>query len=451
MNAIPAGARGPVLWQTLRWLAKPIPMLEDCARRYGDVFTIRLPAAVIVLFSHPAAIKDIFTGDPETLRAGEANVVLEPFLGSDSVLLTDGPRHRRKRRLMMPPFHGERMQLYGDVMRAITDRAIDAWPLGRAFPIHAETQRITLDVILRAVFGLDEGGSLEALRTRIVAGATVVTDHPMLLLKALQRDLGPLTAWREVTRLRDEVDGMLFAEFARRRAEERTDRTDVLSLLLAARDENGEPMSDRELRDEMTTLLLAGHETTATTLAWALHYILGHPAVYARIREELAAWGDGDRGMSHGDRVPGSGDLPYLDAAIKETQRLMPIIPLVGRRLREPMTIGGRDLPAGVVAAPCIYLAHRRPDVWEDPAVFAPERFLERRPTPYEFLPFGGGNRACLGAAFATFEMKIVLARILARVELASAPGYRARIVRRGIAFAPSEGVPVVVQRRDAA
>lgn len=452
MNAIPAGARGPVLWQTLRWLARPIPMLEDCARRFGDVFTIRLAASdPIVLFSHPAAIKDIFTGDPDTLRGGEANVVLEPFLGSDSVLLTDGPRHRRKRRLMMPPFHGERMQLYGAVMRAITDRAIDAWPLGRAFPIHAETQRITLDVILRAVFGLDEGGSLEALRTRMVAGATLVTDHPMLMLKALQRDLGALTAWRAVTRLRDEVDAMLFAEFARRRAEDRTDRTDVLSLLLAARDENGEPMSDRELRDEMTTLLLAGHETTATTLAWALNYILAHPAVYARIRDELAAWSDDGRGMNDGDRIPGSGDLPYLDATIKETQRLMPIIPLVGRRLREPTTIGGRDLPAGVVAAPCIYLAHRRPDVWDDPASFAPERFLERRPTPYEFLPFGGGNRACLGAAFATFEMKIVLARILARVELASAPGYQARIVRRGIAFAPSEGVPVVVQRRAAA
>lgn len=442
MNMIPAGARGPVLWQTLRWLARPIPMLEDCARRYGDVFTIRLAASdPIVLFSHPAAIKDIFTGDPETLRGGEANVVLEPFLGSDSVLLTDGPRHRRKRRLMMPPFHGERMQLYGAVMRAITDRAIDAWPLGRAFPIHAETQHITLDVILRAVFGLDEGESFEALRTRLVAGAALVTDHPSLLLKALQRDLGRLTAWREVTRLRDEVDGMLFAEFARRRAEERADRSDVLSLLLAARDEDGEPMSDRELRDEMTTLLLAGHETTATTLAWAVNYILGHPAVYTRIRDELAAFGDGDR-------VPGSGDLPFLDATIKETQRLMPIIPLVGRKLREPATIGGRALPAGVVAAPCIYLAHRRPDVWRDPATFAPERFLDRRPSPYEFLPFGGGNRACLGAAFASFEMKIVLARILARVELASAPGYQARIVRRGIAFAPSEGVPVVVRSR---
>ena len=269
MTGIPPGPRAPALFQTLRWLSQPIPMLEDCARRHGDVFTIRLSAyPPLVLVSHPAAIKDVFTGDPDVMRGGEANVVLAPFLGPDSVLLTDGPRHRRKRRLMMPPFHGERMQLYGEVMRAITDAAIDAWPLGRPFPIHAETQHITLDVILRAVFGLDDGGQLEELRALLVAGATLIVDNPMLMMKALQRDLGRLTPWREVTRHRDAVDAMLFAEFARRRSETRTDRTDVLSLLLAARDENGEPMNDRELRDEMVTLLLAGHETTATTLAW---------------------------------------------------------------------------------------------------------------------------------------------------------------------------------------
>jgi cytochrome P450 len=328
-------------------------------------------------------------------------------------------------------------------MRTITDRVIDAWPLGEAFPIHAETQRITLDVILRAVFGLDEGGTMDTLRTGIVAGATVVTEHPMLMLKALQRDLGRLTAWRRVTTLRDQVDALLFAEFARRRAEDRNDRTDVLSLLLAARDEDGQPMSDGELRDEMVTLLLAGHETTATTLAWVLQYVLAHPAVHARLRDELATYG------GH-DRVPASSDLPYLDAAIKETQRLMPIIPMVGRRLHQATTVAGHALPAGVVVAPCIYLTHRRPDLWEEPERFQPERFLGKRPTPYEFFPFGGGTRACLGATFASFEMKIVLARIFTRLELRAVPGYRARVVRRGIAFAPSEGMPVVVERRAA-
>jgi len=442
--AVPPGPRAPALFQSLRWLSKPIPMLEDCSRRYGDAFTFRFPAFdPIVLFSHPAAIKAIFTGDGDALRAGEANVVLAPFVGTDSVLLADGDRHRRKRKLMMPPFHGERMQLYGEVMRTITDRVIDEWPLGAPFPVHTETQRITLDVILSAVFGLDEGHTYDELRSRMVEGATVVTAHPLLMLKALQRDLGPFTAWRRVTQLRDQVDAMLFAEFARRRAEEPRDRTDVLSLLLAARDEDGAPMSDQELRDEMVTLLLAGHETTATTLAWVLHHVLAHPAVYDRLRAELAAY-DGH------DRVPASNELPFLDATIKESQRLMPIIPMVGRRVREPVTIGDHTLPAGVVAAPCMYLTHRRPELWDEPDAFKPERFLGRRPTPYEFFPFGGGNRACLGAAFASFEMKIVLARILSRCELRAVPGYRASVVRRGIAFAPSEGMPVVVERRAA-
>jgi cytochrome P450 len=418
-------------------------MLETCRRRYGDTFTLRFPGFdPLVLVSDPAAIKGVFSGDPNELRAGEANVVIAPFVGPDSVLLADGARHRRKRRLLMPPFHGERMQLYGDLMRTITDRAIDAWPLGRAFPIQEETQRITLDVILRAVFGLDEGAQMEALRARLVEGAAVVTDHPMLMMKWLQRDLGRLTAWGRVERLRDEADAILFAEFARRRCENRADRTDILSLLMAARDEDGQPMSDGELRDEMITLLLAGHETTATTLAWVTQHVLAHPTVHARLRAELL----GRSAVGPAD----ASDLPYLDAVIKETQRLMPIIPMVGRRLHSAMRIGGHDLPAGVVVAPCAYLVHRRPDLWDEPDVFAPERFLGKRPSPYEFFPFGGGARACLGAAFATFEMRIVLSRILTRVEMRAAPGYRVRVVRRGITFAPSQGMPVVVEQRAA-
>jgi cytochrome P450 len=444
MTALPAGPRAPSVVQVVRWLRRPIAFLEACSRRYGDVFTLRFPAYdPIVLFSDPAAVKSIFGGDPELFRAGEANVLLAPFVGVDSLLLVDGARHRRKRRLMMPPFHGERMQVYADVMRAITDRTIDAWPVGRPFPVHRETQSITLDVILRAVFGLEEGAQMDALRSRLVEGASMVTDHPMLMLRALQRDLGPLTAWRRVLRIRAEADAILFAEFARRRAEQRTDRTDVLSLLMAARDEDGEPMSDQELRDEMVTLLLAGHETTATTLAWVLRYVLADPEVHARLRAEAVAW-DAD------GRAPTSTDLPYLDAVIKETQRLMPIIPFVGRRLHEPAEVAGHALPAGVVVSPCIYLAHRRPDLWDVPTAFAPDRFLGKRPSPYEFFPFGGGPRACLGAAFATFEMKIVLARVLARVELRAVPGYRACVVRRGITFAPSEGMPIVIERRAA-
>ena len=446
MSTLPNGPRVPALLQALRWLRQPIAMLEACRRRYGDTFTLRFPGFdPLVLVSDPAAIKDVFTGDPDELRAGEANVVLAPFVGSDSLLLADGARHRRKRRLLMPPFHGERMKVYGELMRTITDRAIDAWPVGRAFPIQEETQRITLDVILRAVFGLDEGAQMEALRLRLVEGASVVTDHPMLMLKSLQRDLGPLTSWRRVEKIRAEADAILFAEFARRRREAREDRTDILSMLMAARDEEGRPMPDTELRDEMITLLLAGHETTATTLAWVIQHVLAHPAVHARLRAEIRGHGP----VASGEPA-GAGDLPYLDATIKETQRLMPIIPLVGRRLHTAMRIGGHELPPGVVASPCIYLTHRRPDLWEEPDAFHPERFLGKRPSPYEFFPFGGGARACLGAAFASFEMKIVLSQILTRVEMRAAPDYRVRVVRRGITFAPSQGMPVVIEQRAA-
>ncbi len=446
MSALPNGPHVPAVLQVLRWLRQPIAMLEACRRRYGDTFTLRFPGFdPMVLVSDPAAIKEVFGGDANELRAGEANVVLAPFVGPDSLLLADGARHRRKRRLLMPPFHGERMQVYGELMRTLTDRVIDAWPLGRAFPIQEETQRITLDVILRAVFGLDEGTQMEALRSRLVEGASVVTDHPMLMLKWLQRDLGKLTSWGRVERLRDEADAILFAEFARRRGEDRSDRTDILSLLMAARDEEGRPMSDAELRDEMITLLLAGHETTATTLAWVIQHVLAHPAVHTRLRTEL---------LAHGTGAPAepadASDLPYLDATIKETQRLMPIIPMVGRRLHTAMRIGGHELPAGVVVAPCAYLTHRRPDLWEEPDVFYPDRFLGKRPSPYEFFPFGGGARACLGASFASFEMKIVLSRILTRVEMRAAPGYRVRVVRRGVTFAPSQGMPVVVEQRAA-
>jgi cytochrome P450 len=246
-------------------------------------------------------------------------------------------------------------------------------------------------------------------------------------------------------RLAEEVDEILFAEFARRRAAGRGRREDVLALLIEARDDAGRPMTDAELRDEMITLLVAGHETTATTLAWLFHQVLRRSDVLESLRAEIS-------------RVVGPGpvqpqhvaELEYLDAVIKETLRLNPILPVVGRRLGEPARIGGRDLPANVVAAPCIYLTHRRRDLWEEPERFAPERFLGKRPSPYEFFPFGGGVRHCLGAAFATYEMKIVVAEILSRVELRAAPGYTVRLVRRGITFAPSEGMPVVMERRAA-
>ncbi len=440
-GALPPGPRLPAIVQFLHMGFRPTAFLEECARRWGDPFTLHIPARPpLVMFSDPDAIREIFTGDPETLHAGEANSILGPIVGEHSLLLLDGPRHLRHRRLVLPPFHGERMQAYGRIMREITDRAIDAWPVARPFPIHEQTQAITLDVILRTVFGLEEGETLVTLRERLRRLTTFVsgTLGVLLLMPWLQRDLGPLTPGGRFARLAREIDDILFAEIARRRAEGDTGRDDILSMLIAARDEDGQPMSDQELRDEMVTLLLAGHETTATSLAWAFHRLLGRPEVLDRLRAELG-----------GRRVEPEevGRLEYLDAVIKETARLNPVIVNVGRRLQAPMRIGGHDLPAGVVASPCIYLTHRRADLWPEPERFDPDRFLGARPSPYAFFPFGGGVRRCIGAAFASYEMKIVLAEILARVELRIAPGYTARTVRRTVTLAPSDGMPVLVDR----
>ena len=427
---LPRGPRLPSIVQAAMLVWRPTAFFEDCARRYGDVFTIRIPTQPPhVFFSDPEAVKDIFIGDPEVLRAGAGNVVLQPILGRNSLLLLDGARHLRERRLMLPSFHGERMATYGDVMRTITERAIEEWPIGKPFPIHPVMQQITLDVILRTVFGIDDQPAFAALRDRLTRVTSSVA-NPALLLPALQRDWGRLSPWGRTVRLQRDVRALLTAEFESRRRQGATG-DDVLSILLAARDENGEPMTDEELHDQMLTLLLAGHETTATALAWTFHHLFANPDILDRVRDAL--------------REGPAEDL--LDAVAKEALRLTPIIPEVGRLLDVPMRIGGWDLPAGVIAAPSIYLAHRRPERWPKPDEFDPDRFLHSRPTPYEFFPFGGGTRRCLGMAFALYEMRVVLRTILSRVSLRAAGKSKTRIVRRSITLAPSGGVPVVVER----
>jgi cytochrome P450 len=398
-----------------------------------------------VFFSDPEGIKEIFTGDPEKLPAGESRAILRPLVGQYSLLLLDGARHRQQRKLMMPPFHGERMHAYGEVMRTVTDRIIDRWPSGQPFPLQPEMQAITLDVILRTVFGIDEGAALTQLRDRLTELLILSTNPLRLALSQfprLQFLFRSVTNPQRLQELLQEVDRLLYAQIAQRRAADHSGRDDVLSMLIEARDEAGQQMSDIELRDELITLLVAGHETTATSLAWAFHWILQRPDVQDKLHAELREAGEAGK-------IPPQqiAKLEYLDAVIKETQRLLPIIPLVPRVLHEPMRLGGRDLPAGVVVAPCTYLTHHRPDLWPNPDQFDPDRFLGRRLSPYEFFPFGGGIRFCLGAAFAIYEMKIVLAQVLSRVALRPAPGRTVRVVRRGVTFAPSAGMPVVLER----
>jgi cytochrome P450 len=432
----------PALVQGLRFAFRPAAFLEECGRRYGECFTMRMPVGPPdVFFTSPDAVREIFTGDGDDLRASDAAVALRPVLGRHAIFFLEGAHHARERRLMLPPFHGERMLAYGHVMREITAAALERWPVARPFRLQDEMQRITFEVILRAVFGVGGSGELPKLRACLMRMLALATS-PTLLLPLLQVDLGRLTPWGRFVRLRRELAAILCAEFARRRAAAESG-DDILSLLLAARDEDGTPMRDEELVDEMGTLLVVGHETTATALTWAFQRIVSRPDVLDAIRAELA------RVVGSGPVAPEQlGQLTYLDATIKEVLRLNPIVSEVGRLLARPMRIGGRDLPAGVVAAPCIYLTHRRADLWPEPERFMPERFLGVRPSPYAFFPFGGGVRRCLGMAFALYEMKIVLAEVLARTDLRAAPGYRPRTIRRSITLAPARGFPVVVERR---
>jgi cytochrome P450 len=430
---LPPGPDLRGLWQTLRWVVRPTAFLEECHRRYGDVFTLRIAQeGVWVLLADPEAIREVFRGDPEQLRAGEGNAILRPLLG-DSVLLLDGQAHLRRRKLMLPPFHGERMKGYGDMMREATEAEIARFPVGRPFPVWPHTQAITLDVITRAVMGVEDPARRERLAGRIRPMLNFLTKKRRMFLAAV---VGPerlrrheWTGFPEVVR---RVEELLYEEIRHRRGDPATaERSDILSMLIGARDEDGEPLTEQELRDELLTLLVAGHETTATALAWALERLTHHPQALTRLREEVDA-----------------GDDAYLDAVIHETLRLRPVLPLVVRKLREPLEIGGYHLPAGYTVAPSIYLTHRRPDVYPEPHAFRPERFLGEAPGTYTWLPFGGGVRRCLGASFAMFEMKVVLRTMVEQLELAPDRPEPERVSRRAITFSPSRGGRIVVHPR---
>jgi cytochrome P450 len=453
---LPAGPSTPAFINMVRWIRTPLPLLEDLHSRFGTRFTLRLPRlpGPMVFFAEPAAVKDLWSGDANTLHAGEANIVLRSALGEHSLLLLDGDRHLAERRLMLPPFHGERMKAYGTAMRDATLRAIASWPTDRPFAVHPTMQDITLDVIMRTIYGVGDATKLAALRDALVRWTTLGTSKigtALLLLTPVEyaaqvrelatRPLGKFLPWAPLVRAQVEVDRLLRATIAARRREGTAGREDVLSMLIEARDEHGVGLDDNQLRDEMLTLLVAGHETTATTLAWALYHLTSHPEWLARVHAELAeVVGSGEIEPEQADK------LPVLDAVIKETLRLTPIIPMVARRLAKPATIGGLDMPAGSYAMACIYLVHRREDLWPDPTRFDPGRFIGKKIDPGTYFPFGGGTRRCLGMAFASYEMKIVLATILSRMTVGKAPGKEVRLVRRGITFAPSGGMPIVAR-----
>ena len=432
MNGLPPGPTMPRLMQDVGWIARPLPWLERCRARYGDMFTLNIAQeGPWVMLADPDHVKQVFTGDPEVFHAGEANVVLRPVLGRNSVLLLDDAEHMAQRRLMLPAFHGERMQRYESLITAVAAEEIGRWPAGEPFALLPRMQSVTLEVIMRAVFGFREPERLAELRARLVRMIDATTRLRHMAIMAL---LGPdrVEAAGIFRKALQPVDEMLIDEARRRRvADDLAERDDVLSLLVQARHEDGRPMSDSELRDELFTLLVAGHETTATSLSWAIERLIRHPAEWERLREE--ALGPEDS---------------YADAVAKETLRLRPVLPIVGRRLKRPVEIGGRQLPAGTYVTPCIYLVHRRPDVYPEPHAFRPQRFLERPAGTYTWIPFGGGVRRCLGASFALFEMKTVLRAIAREAALRPARPEREPVARRVITLVPGRGAEVVMDGR---
>jgi len=436
---LPPGPSTPAIIQILRWIRTPFQVLEQCQARFGDAFTMRLPQAPsgVVVVSDPLAVKDVFGLGKDEGHAGKANRVLEPLVGHHSLLLLDGAEHLRQRKMILPAFHGERMHAYGRIMLEATHRSIDGWPLGRTFPVHKRMQAITLQVILRTVFGVEEGPRFaelaEALRRMLDAIA-----NPMLLVPLFQRDLGPLSPWGRFVRQARRAGEILRSEVRRGRETGTAGRTDVLAMMLDARDDEGRPLSEDEVHDELITLLVAGHETTATALAWTLRWLLPDRGLLRRLTEEIAS--------TEGDPVR-LARLPLLDATVKESLRLQPVVPLVGRVLQQATKIGALDLPAGTFVAPSIYLVHRRPSLYPDPTRFRPERFLDLKPAAWEWLPFGGGLRKCVGASFALYEMKMVLAATLPRVDMRLASD-RVRYVRRSVTITPEGGLPVILLAR---
>ncbi|MGE5409184.1 MAG: cytochrome P450 [Syntrophothermus sp.] len=426
----PPGPRTPSPVQAVSYLRNPLGFLAASQRRYGDVFALRFPTfGRVVYVASPEAVKEVFTGAPAVFHAGEANAtVLEPALGPNSVLTLDDEPHMRQRRLLLPPFHGERVRRYGELIIEMTRAEMRRWPRNEPFAMRAHTQRITLAVIMRAVFGVHDPGRLARLEVLIDDFARrvgTITAFPFT-----RRDLGRLSPWGRFVRSRTRLDEFIFEEIAMRRAEaDRDQRDDVLSLLLGAHDEDGEPMSDQELRDELVTVLGAGHETTATGLAWAVERLVRNPTVLAKLRDSVAA-----------------GEESYLNATVKETLRARPVIVDVARKLTAPARIGGYELPAGTFVLPAIAALHYREDLFPEPRRFRPERFLDGKVDNYAWIPFGGGVRRCIGAAFAEYEMRTILREIVAGADLRAVDAEDEAVRVRNITLAPARGARVIAR-----
>ncbi len=433
---LPSGPRFTPL-QTFRFMRSPFHFVQDARTRYGDPFTAPLAFGDVVITAEPEGIREIFTADPALFLPLGAEI-LAPVLGDNSLLLLSGARHKRERKLLMPPFHGERMRAYGQLMAELTLRLVQGLKPGGTFRAQHLTQDISLEVIIRAVFGVQEAPRVQRFRDVLVDYLEAYT--PLLMVAVpLRRSFGGRGPWARFQRHAAVLDGLLSEELASRRGHE-AGHTDILSLLLTARDEAGQPMTDAELKSELLTLLAAGHETTAIGMAWTLYHLHREPEVLRKLLAELAPLGPTPEPEA-------LARLPYLGAVCDEALRIHPILSVVGRITLAPFTLRGRELPPGTGVMAAICGVHFHPDIYPEPLRFRPERFLERKYSPFEYLPFGGGARRCIGAAFAQYEMRIVLGTLLAAYRFATAPGAPEESpVRRNVTFGPRHGVQLVYE-----
>jgi cytochrome P450 len=420
--------------QAAIWALRPLAFMDRCGERYGEIFTLRVRRRPWVLLSNPAHVKQVFTTDTKLFGAGagEANPLLGPLLGPRSVMLLDEPQHMGDRKRLLPSFHGRRMKDYGEMMSDIAREQVAGWPIGEPFELWPRMQAISLEVVMRSVFdGIDRQRGAE-LRERLV-DMTGWINQPRRLALLAAFGSRSITASREFHEVMAQVESVVLDEVRERRSgPEPADAQDIFWMLERSHIESGTPASEEKMRDELVTMLSDG--PTATSLAWVFERLLRHPDKLARLREGLR-----------------NGEETYLDAVVKETLRLCPAVPLVMRRLIEPMRLGGYTIPRDTIVAPCVYLMHKRPDIYPDPTSFAPERFLDDAAGTYTWIPFGGGVRRCLAASFAQLEMKRVIEAVLDEVELRAAEARSEGPMRSSVSFAPDGGARVIAERRRAA
>jgi cytochrome P450 family 110 len=449
---LPLGPQTPAFVQLTRWIFSPMSFMDECVRRFGDIYTLNLSKNKpnLVFVSNPQALQQILTQDTRAdfHAPGDVNSLLKFLLGGNSVICLSGAQHQRQRQLMMPPFHGDRMRSYSDVINRVTTETLAQVQIGQTFDVRKTTESITMRVIMQAVFGVDRGERAEQLAhllSELLDRSSSPLSVSMLYFPILQQEWGGISPWAIQMRRQRTVDALIYAEIAERRTHPDPSRTDILSLLMAAEDEAGESMTDVELRDELMTLLFAGHETTATALAWALYWLHKLPAVRDKLVAELDDLGaDPD--------VNAIVKAPYLEAVCNETLRIYPVAMLTLPRISlKSVMLAGREIPPETMVMGSIYSTHQRADLYPQPQEFRPERFLERQFSTFEFLPFGGGARRCIGSAFAMMELKLALAKILSRWELELVDKRDIHPKRRGLVTAPERPIQLLVKSQRSA